>query len=197
MRSGYFIVLEGIDGSGKTTIAKELKTFFINKKANVLITQEPTKGNIGNIIREYLMNTERDKRNPIFEALAFAADRAWHIENLIKPYLEKGYLIICDRYYYSSFAYQIINGLESKWLIEINKYMLKPDLALFLDVRPEVAIKRIKHPRNIFECIHFLKKVYTNYMKMVDSNMLIRVNGERKIESIIRDITKIIDAKWK
>ena len=196
-RKGFFLVLEGIDGSGKTTIANYLKKVFENRKRNVFITQEPTKEKIGVIIREYLSEVDEKERDPIFEALAFAADRKWHIEKWISPFLDKGYLVISDRYFYSSFAYQTINKLDPNWLIEINKYMLKPNLAIFLDVAPEIAIKRIRHARNVFEHKDFLRKVYFNYIKMVDNNMLVKINGERKINLIVNDIVKMIEAGWK
>ena len=197
MRKGYFLVLEGIDGSGKTTIANQLKKVFEKKRKNVLVTQEPTKEKIGVVIREYLLEVNEKERDPIFEALAFAADRKWHIEKWISPFLNKGYLVISDRYFYSSFAYQMINNLDPNWIIEINKYMLKPNLAIFLDVGPEIAMKRIRHARNVFEYKDFLEKVYFNYIAMTEKNMLVKINGERKINLIVNDIVKMIEAEWK
>jgi dTMP kinase len=194
---GFFLVLEGIDGSGKTTIALKLKEVYEERGKRVLITREPSDNILGRFIRDYLNKVAKADRDPIFEALAFAADRALHLREVIEPYISKGYLVISDRYLYSSLAYQSINGIECKWLLEVNKYMLKPDLAIFLDVKPRSAIKRIKHARNVFEKIEFLEKVYASYLDMVENRMLIKVDGEREREKIVGDIIKLIDEKWK
>ena len=194
---GFFLALEGIDGSGKTTVASYLKKVFENKNKKVLVTQEPTKEKVGSIIRRYLEEASIKDRDPVFEALAFATDRRWHINKEIIPSLNKGYLVISDRYFYSSFAYQTVNGLDLNWLCEINKYAIKPDLAIFLDVNPRIATKRIKHPRNIFEKQKFLNEVYLNYMDMVRNNLLIKINGDREIRFIVKDIVRLIEEKWK
>ncbi len=197
MERGFFLVLEGIDGSGKTTIALKLKKAYEERGKPVLITREPTDYEVGQYIRKYLNSVSVEERDPVFEALIFAADRALHIRKRIIPHLEKGYLVISDRYYYSSLAYQSINGIDLAWVLEVNKFMLNPDLAIFLDVSPEEAIKRIKHARNVFEKKKFLQKVYGTYIEMVDKGMLIKIDGRKRIVDVVNEIIMLIDEKWK
>ncbi len=194
LKRGLFIVLEGVDGSGKTTIARCLKMYLEAtgldniKITKVVVTQEPTEGPIGRILREYLKKTPYEKRDPIFEALLFAADRRWHIINIIKPALSENAIVISDRYYYSSIAYQTTDGVSEKWILEINKGILKPDLAFFLDIRPEVSLSRITHKPNIFERLEFLKMVYEKYVKLCKEGYLIRINANKDINEIVSEI---------
>lgn len=197
MERGFFLVLEGIDGSGKTTVAHKLKERYEKIGKQVLITREPTDYELGKYIRNYLNTVTSRERDPVFEALIFAADRAFHIRKRILPHIERGYLVISDRYFYSSLAYQSINGIDFNWVLEVNKYMLTPNLAVFLDVTPEEAIKRIHHARNVFEKKRFLEKVYNTYLEMVKRGMLIKVDGNKNISEVVDEISLLIDDRWK
>ena len=197
MERGFFLVLEGIDGSGKTTIAHKLKEKYERRGKHVLITREPTDYELGKYIRKYLNTVTSRERDPVFEALIFAADRALHIRRRILPHIERGYLVISDRYFYSSLAYQSINGIDFSWVLEVNKYMLIPNLAIFLDVTPDDAIKRIHHARNVFEKKRFLEKVYNTYLEMVKRGMLIKVDGNKNISEVVEEISLLIDDRWK
>ena len=197
MERGFFLVLEGIDGSGKTTVAHKLKERYEKIGKQVLITREPTDYELGKYIRNYLNTVTSRERDPVFEALIFAADRAFHIRKRILPHIERGYLVISDRYFYSSLAYQSINGIDFNWVLEVNKYMLTPNLAVFLDVTPEEAIKRIHHARNVFEKKRFLEKVYNTYLEMVKRGMLIKVDGNKNISEVVEEISLLIDDRWK
>lgn len=195
--SGFFLVLEGIDGSGKSTIAEIIKRNIEKLGIRTYITREPTESPTGQILKKYMDIVHYSLRNPIYEALLFATDRIYHLTHLIIPLLKKGYLVICDRYVYSSLAYQSINGVDETWIGIINKYILKPDLAIFLDVKPNIAIKRLKKSRNIFEFYDFLIKVYNNYIKLVNKGELERVDGTKEPNSIAEEIIKNILNKWK
>lgn len=135
-----FIVIEGIDGSGKGTQAKALKERLKDLGKDVLLTREPTKGPTGRLIREHLSNPFLDD-----EALAllFASDRIEHLEKEIRPAMDSGKFVISDRYVYSSIAYQG-QKIDMEWVGDINKYADKPDLAILLDLDPKIAERRMK-----------------------------------------------------
>jgi dTMP kinase len=135
-----FIVIEGIDGSGKGTQAKLLKERLKDLGRDVLLTSEPTKGPTGRLIREHLSNPFLDD-----EALAllFASDRIEHLEKEIRPALESGKIVISDRYVYSSIAYQG-QKIDMEWVGDINKYSDKPDIAILLDIDPRITERRMK-----------------------------------------------------
>jgi dTMP kinase len=197
LKRGFFLVLEGIDGSGKTTIAYEIKRKIEESNRLAIVTMEPSNNIIGEYLKKYLKETLKDNRDPVFETLAFATDRALHLKETIIPYIKEGYLVICDRYYYSSYVYQSIDGINTEWIMHVNRYMLKPDLAIFIDVNPETAIKRLGKPKNIFEKKKFLERVYSKYLELVDKGLLIKIDGDREIEKIVDDIIKIVFEKWK
>ena len=171
--TGIFIVLEGIDGSGKTSIALSLKDKLASNNYKTIITREPTFFESGRLLRKYLNLFDLEKRDPIYEALLFAADRMIHVNSFIRPLLNKGYIVICDRYLYSSLVYQSTDGVPEDWIKTINKYALQPDCAFFIDVPPNIAINRIaNHKKSMFETLDFLEKVYKKYKKLVNEGLL-------------------------
>ena len=136
---GSLIVFEGTEGSGKTIQATLLKEWLEKKDYRVIYTREPTHNTIGSLINKILEREVVLAEEAI--PLLFAADRADHTVRHIIPELKKGLVVVCDRYIFSSLAYQSggMKGLYSlKRLKEINKYALKPDLTFFLDINPEV-----------------------------------------------------------
>ncbi|ADG13525.1 thymidylate kinase [Methanocaldococcus infernus ME] len=151
-----FIVFEGIDGSGKTTLSKMLA-----KELSGYWTCEPTDGEIGRLIRSYLSSGNIDN---ISLSLLFAADRVEHCKEIEKV-LNSGRDVICDRYLYSSIAYQSSLGVEENFLWEINKYAIKPDLVFLLVVDVDEAMKRVKG-KDIFENKNFLEKVQEKYLEL-------------------------------
>ena len=141
-KKGVFIVIEGLDGSGKTTQAKLLPTNFL-KTTQCICTAEPSHGKIGTFIRNDCLYEE--KRLPTeAEALLFAADRIEHMQNELAPALSEGKIVICDRYIYSSLAYQGSAGLSLDWIKTINARALEPDFALYIDVSPERVLERLQ-----------------------------------------------------
>lgn len=134
-----FIVIEGIDGSGKGTQAKLLKERLTDLGKDVFLTSEPTKGPTGKLIREHL-------RDPFLDdealALLFASDRIEHLEKEIRPNLESGKFVISDRYVYSSIAYQG-QKVDMEWVGDVNKYSDRPDLAILLDIDPRITERRM------------------------------------------------------
>lgn len=182
-RRGIFICIEGLDGSGKTTQAKKLVGNLCRRGFDAIYTTEPSTGKVGKLIRRYVL--DRAKRVPIaLEALLFAADRIDHIENEVKPLLKQGKIVVCDRYVYSTLAYQGAAGLDLTWIEQINKFALKPSLALFIDVPPEVVVKRIKRKKTVMETKRNQQKVRDVYMKLVKDQRLTLVDGDKPISNV-------------
>ncbi len=189
-KRGAFIVIEGLDGSGKTTQAK-LLTAKLAHNYRALYTAEPSQGRIGAFIREDCLYEKKRLLTEI-EALLFAADRIEHIENEIKPALQEGRLVICDRYVYSSLAYQGSAGLSIDWIHEINKYALKPNLAVFVDVAPETVLQRLRRKKSVMETLEIQQKVRDTYLNFIAKGDLLRIDGDRPIEEVSEDLTKIV-----
>jgi len=152
-----------------------------------MYTTEPSPGDIGKFIRTHIL--QRKRRVPIaVEALLFAVDRVDHLERRIKPALEEGKIVVSDRYVYSSLAYQGAAGLDLNWIQEINRSVVTPDLAIYIDVPPEVVVKRIKRKRSVMEKLEVQRKVRDVYMKFVKDGRLVRVDGNRPRDEVARDI---------
>lgn len=196
MKKGIFIVIEGIDGSGKSTVTQQLGNLFIQKGYNVWITAEPTKERYGQILREKL----RDKTcHPIEESLLFALDRFQHNQS-IQEHLNKGEIVISDRYTLSSYAYQTItlqkfgytytNALN--WLFQINQYNIHPDVLVYLQITPEMAMERIQKMGKVlekYENLSFLYQLseYYNIMIQNEEKMypILRINVLDYINSLL------------
>jgi dTMP kinase len=173
---GVFIVVEGLDGSGKTT-----QTYLLAQKLSknypVNLTAEPSRGKIGTFIRQCCLY--EDKRLPTeAEALLFAADRIEHLQNEIKPALDEGKIVVCDRYTYSSLAYQGSAGLSLDWIKTINARALQPDFAIFIDVPPEKVLNRLQRKKSVMETLETQQKVREVYLKYVEKGELLSINGD-------------------
>jgi dTMP kinase len=179
---GVFICIEGLDGSGKTTQAKMLAE-RLQKNHNVFCTAEPSQGKTGTFIRECFLYEE--KRFPTeVEALLFAADRIEHIQNEIAPALAEGKLVICDRYIYSSLAYQGSTGLSLDWIKTINARALQPDFSLFIDVPTERVLERLQRKKSVMETLETQQKVRDVYMKYVEKGELVLINGDKSKDAV-------------
>lgn len=191
-KQGAFICIEGIDASGKTTHAHRLVKNLKTKGVDAIYTTEPTKDEVGKIIKTQILR--RKKRVPsVIEALLFAVDRVNHVERKIKPALKKGKIVVCDRYLYSSLAYQGATGLELQWVREINKYAISPDLAIYIDVPPEVAIERMKWKKlSVMESLETQRKVREVYMKLVQGDELVYVEGNQPKQEVEKEVLNIV-----
>jgi len=186
-----FICVEGIDGSGKTTQAHRLVKTLIKKGYNAVYTTEPSKGIYGKIIRKHLL--QGNNRVPtVVEAVLFAADRVDHVENEVKPLLRTGKIVVCDRYVYSSIAYQGASSLNQEWIKEINKIAIQPDLAIYIDVPPEVVINRLKRRKSVMETLQIQKKVREQYLKLVKEKQLVMVYGNASIREVAKTIENVV-----
>jgi len=209
---GIFITFEGIDGSGKDTQAKLLAKYFKNKGYSVIRTREPGGTSIGEKIRKILLSPKISRVDQRAEVLLFAASRAQIVSNIIKPALEKGKIVISNRYVDSSYAYQgIARKMGLDWVIEINKWAtqgLLPDITFFLDIPEELGLKRVDKSRNIRDKIEkdgeiFQKKVREGYYKLakvfperyriIDANRnedLIQKDIKKEVNKFIKKISK-------
>jgi len=191
VKEGVFICLEGLDASGKTTHSKLLVRKLRKMGLTARYTREPSNGEIGRLIRKMIL--KREERTKIaIEALLFAADRLDHIQREIAPSLARGEIVVSDRYLYSSLAYQGGAGLDLDWIEELNKFALKPDLALYIDVPPEVAIKRLSGEKSVMERLETQRRVREIYLQMVKDGRIVYVDGNRAIRAVSREILDIV-----
>ena len=181
-KRGAFIVIEGLDGSGKTTQAR-LLVQKLRSGHNVVYTTEPSRGKIGSFIRECCLFEEK-RLDSATEALLFAADRIEHIQNEVVPALNKGLLVISDRYLYSSLAYQGSTGLSLEWIEAINKHALKPDLAVFIDVAPETVMQRLNRKKSVMETLETQRQVREVYLKFVANDDMVRIDGDKLVAEL-------------
>ncbi len=191
MKKAPLIVIEGIDGAGKTTIAKWLVEWFREKGLEALYTFEPTDSWFVDALKKY-----SDIRSAELDALTYAADRIVHLRREVIPALENGVIVVMDRYYYSSMAYQGAQGAPVEWVREINRYALEPDIAVYIDVDPETGLSRLKKgvgrrfPE--YEKVSLLKKVRSIYLDLVEKGYLLMVDGRKSIDEVKKDVLKLV-----
>lgn len=198
-----FIALEGIDGSGKSTQIKLLEQYFIKQGKAVYTTAQPTGSNIGKLIRQAFKQEINLQEETI--AALFTADRVEHILNTTDGILKKlseGFTVLCDRYYFSSYAYHSVH-VPMDWVIHLNAMaakLCKPTATIFIDVEPAVTMQRLQATREhleIYETTENQQKVKANYFKAFDllqhDERIIIINGNQKPEQIFEDIVKQIE----
>ncbi len=188
--AGKFITLEGIDGSGKSTIASLLH----EKIDGSILTFEPTDSWIGRSVNKAI----EEGMDGITVALLFMADRREHLKE-IEKWLSEGKTVICDRFMDSTFAYQseaIEMENSEEWLRNVHSpFILKPDITFLLVIPPEKAMERIKERKHhAYEYEKFLKKVQENYMKIasMERERFVVINAERSREEVLEDCLKVL-----
>ncbi|UCE81249.1 MAG: dTMP kinase [Methanobacteriota archaeon] len=189
-----FIVVEGIDGCGKSTAAKSL-THALGEDS--VLTREPTDSWIGSAVR----SGGKDEVSPYLDALLFMADRAQHTLQ-IKKWLDEGRSVVCDRYYHSTVAYQTAYlrrrslGDNFDWLLKANnRISIHPDVTFLLVLDPEKAIERVegRGSSSRFEKTDFLREVQANYERLARADdTIVLIDGgdspERIVDCLLRDI---------
>jgi dTMP kinase len=190
-RKGIFVCVEGLDGCGKTTQTKLLVEGLKKRGYDAVYTAEPSRGKIGDFIRKnYLHGGKR--LAAVVEALLFAADRFEHVEHEVAPALKERKLVVSDRYVYSSLAYQGAAGLDLKWIEKINAYATRPGIAVFIDVKPETAVQRLKSKRSVMENLETLQKVRGVYLELVERRDLVRVDGNKSKKEVAKAVLKVV-----
>jgi dTMP kinase len=188
---GLFIVFEGIDGSGKSScidaVASELE-----RTMDVVRTAEPTGGEI----KKLIMNTPGIRAET--EALLFVADRAQHTDE-IQKWLDERKIVICDRYYASTLAYQSAatdgRSLDMRWLRAMNnKVIIKPDLTFLFDIDPEKALERVESrgAKSRFERLGYLKEVREAYLRIAKQDGFKIIDASKPKEDVFDNVMKHI-----
>ena len=202
-----FITLEGVEGAGKTTVAKEVTCSLKNEGYSVLYTREPGGNPIAEKIREVILDTNYTDMDDRTEALLYAAARRQHLVDVIEPALKAGSIVICDRFIDSSIAYQgYARGIGAALVASINDFAIadvRPDLTFLIDVKPEVGLKRIHQDqkrevnRLDLEALDFHRSVYEGYQEMVKEHpcRIRLVNGERTVADITTEIKEMIKSE--
>ena len=204
---GLFISIEGPDGSGKSTQIENIRKFFADKNIEIVFTREPGGTPIGERIREIILDNSFKEMDYMTEAMLYAAPRAQHVAQIIRPALEAGKVVVCDRFVDSSIAYQGYGRHLGEAVAVINSYAVKecmPDVTFLLKVDPDVGKTRIKanretedrlehekmaFHREVFEGYLELEKQYPGRIVGIDASMgieEIRDEIYRKLEEIIK-----------
>lgn len=191
-RKGTLIALEGIDGAGKTTQAGRLESALKSGRVDVMRSKEPTDGQWGRKLRE----SAASGRLTIEEELdLFLRDRREHVDTLIHPALDAGRVVIVDRYYFSTVAYQGARGLDPAELLARNEaFAPRPDLLVLLDVDPRVGLDRIRmrgDKANAFEDEENLQRV-AGVFRGMDFPFLMRIDGMLPAESITDAVLEVL-----
>lgn len=203
---GIFITMEGPDGSGKTTQIELLKTYLESKGYDIVITREPGGTVISEAIRAIILNTEYQEMSHMTELLLYASARAQLVNQVIKPALEEGKAVICDRFVESSAVYQGIGrGLGVSTVYEVNNYALgdvKPKLTIFMDLDAEEGIKRKKNQTELdrmeMEDLSFHKRVVEGYRQLAQfyPERIVPVDATLPIEEIHSIIIKEVEKRF-
>lgn len=202
MDRGLFITFEGIDGCGKTTQLNLLANYLKENGFEVVITREPGCKGIGEKIRSLLLNSKDDVSSNC-EAFLFLADRAQNIDNIIKPAVEKGAIVLCDRHTDSTIAYQGYGrGIDINHLKKLNTLAtgdFLPDLTLVFDIDVETSQKRVGDVKDRMESIgvDFYRKVRNGYLDIAinEPNRVKVINSKDSIENIFEQVKSLIKAK--
>ncbi len=199
---GKFIVLDGLDGSGKGTQAKLVANYLFDKdKANhIFLTREPYRSRHYQEIRRILKHAKNPKENAQLLAKLFVQDRRAH-GRLIRRYLAAGHHVISDRYKYSTLAYQQTQGISLQKLIAMHRGILTPDLILIIDVPADIALRRIakdagRSHREVFEQLEFQKQLRKNFLalpKNLPREKIIIIDGNQLPDKVFKDIKKETD----
>jgi len=199
MKLGKFIVLEGIDGSGKTTQVGRLVDYLNNNGCRCIATKEPTNGSIGTLAMETIRGLSSLSPNTL--ALLFAADRSEHILHEILPALEAGIHVICDRFVYSNLAYQG-ETIPHETIFDYNsQFLVQPDLTIFIDTSPEECTNRIASTRKSFELFDGTErakgiraeyfKAFGTYSKQMPVEI---IDGNLDVDEIFKQLLIVVRA---
>ncbi|KKP27107.1 MAG: putative thymidylate kinase [Parcubacteria group bacterium GW2011_GWA2_31_28] len=198
MKNSLFIVLDGLDGSGKGEMVNSLASYLESKGHKVLKTTEPTNSEYGRKAKEISLK-EDDPMKSAEECLKlYTQDREEHLKNEIIPALEQGITVISDRYYYSTIAYQNAQGIALTKVIEANKGFRKPDIAFILDIPARLALERISK-RGIqvekfekYDFIVILRDKFLNLFTHIGDNIKV-IDASKSKEHVFNQIKREVD----
>lgn len=204
MKLKNFITFEGGECSGKTSIIEAVKKVLDEKGIKYITTREPGGIKIAEQIRSVILDINNKEMTKECETLLYAAARMQHLSERVIPALKDGYVVLCDRFLDSSLAYQgYARGIGMDNVLKANSFALDylPELTIFIDVTPDVALKRLesraeKQDRLDLETMDFHKKVYEGYHKVLDmyQDRVVRIDGNQSLEDVTNDcINKILE----
>jgi dTMP kinase len=196
------IVLEGLDGAGTTTQGKRLAHHLREQGWNLHLTREPSDGPIGRLIREMLTGRHEIPDQQIRQStfgLLFAADRLDHLQREVEPQLAAGATVISDRWYHSSLAYQG-TGADRDWIAALNGRARRPDLTIFLQVRPEIAAQRrvaAGRVQELFEDLRMQQDVETGYRATIaeltaQGERIEIIDGEMPMDAVFQEVLRLV-----
>lgn len=203
MKRGVFITIEGTDGSGKTTQIGLIKDYLSTRDREIVMVREPGGTRISEKIRNLILDPEYTEMCSAAELLLYAASRAQLVEETVRPALEQGKFVMCDRYIDSTYAYQGYGrGIDMAVLENINHIAvngLMPDLTFFFDLDPQVALGRrmatTAADRIEKEKLDFHRRVHYGYAQLALKypERIKRIDSSRSIEAIWTDVKKMLD----
>ena len=199
MTKGLFITFEGVDGCGKTTQIELLKKYYEANGRTVLLTREPGAKGLGVKLREILLNYDGEV-SPNCESFLFLADRAQHIDTIIKPAVERGEIVLCDRHTDSTVAYQGYGrGIDLNRINLLNDIAtsgMKPDLTFIFDIDIDTSMSRVGKEKDRMESagVEFFKKVREGYLAIAkqEPQRVKLIDGSKSIDDIHSEVLAII-----
>lgn len=208
MSKGLFITIEGGEGAGKTTLIETLAEYGAASGRTVVTTREPGGIPIAEQIRQVILDPKHTAMDARTEALLYAAARRQHLVEKVIPALDRGEIVICDRFIDSSLAYQGHArglGIEEVW--EINSFAIAgtmPDLTIYMDVRPEIGLERISKGDNRevnrldLESLAFHNRVREGYNLLLQRypDRISRIDAEQTPEAVAAQIIALVEARW-
>lgn len=206
-KEGFFITLEGGEGSGKTTVLGRVAAYLQNRSMPYRITREPGGVEIAEKIRSIILDPAHTAMDARTEALLYAASRSQHLAEVVEPALREGLTVLCDRFVDSSLVYQGHArglGIEEVW--SINRFAIgdrMPDLTFYLDVDPEIGLSRIaaNQEREVnrldLESLSFHQKVREGYQLLVEAypDRIVVLDANRPIHMVEQDIVRTLEER--
>lgn len=189
-KKGLFIVFEGIDRSGKTTLSKRLVEYISKINPNCILIRFPCRTNITGVIINSVLTNKLDIPDETIHLL-FSANR-WEESNKIQRFLHNGGIVICDRYYDSGICYSIAKGLDEDWCKQSDKGLPEPDFKFFIDIEPIGVTSRSGYGDEKYETIEFQKKVYETYKKNIIKDDWILLDGTKTIDELFQTIISFL-----
>ena len=186
------INLEGIDGCGKSTQSKFLMDKFESNNEEIILLKEPTNGKYGQKLWEMLSGKIEANTEEILEL--FVLDRREHVNQKIQPALDEGKIVLMDRYYYSTMAYQAAAGIDVNRIKKDNEFAPKPDIVLIFDLPADLAMKRVRSHSvaDVFEKEEYLERVRKAYLNLEGDSLVRIIDATRTPEKIFDEVWKLV-----
>ena len=200
-----FITLEGGEGAGKSTQIQVVKDYLLTRGNDVVVTREPGGTSEGQEIRNLLVSGDKDKWSPLSETLLILADRAAHLERIIRPALAEGKYVVCDRFFDSTRAYQgVAGGLGLDVIHNLQQPVLGttlPDFTLLLDIDPEKGLRRaqerggeLRFESKTLAYHRTLRNAFLDFAAQEPDRIFV-IDADRDVEAVSADILAVLDER--